>query len=144
MKTFHIYTDASCKNTKLIDPKYGVSRTTKVGVIVVNSNILDIFYKRKEKFINSNIAEKDAILDSVNYVKSKYKGKNIIVYTDSPDLLYVKALKKFSQKNNIKIQYVKGHCTYRKELKYKFNGLADWISRNGIYTWRNYYYRHLL
>lgn len=142
MKTFHIYTDASCKNTKLIDPIRGVSRTTEVGVIVVNSNILDIFYTRKEKFVHSNVAERYTILDSVNYVKSKYKAKNIIVHTDSLDLLYV--LKEFSRKNNIEIRYVKGHCTYRKGLKYKFNCLADWISKNGIDTWRNYYYRHLL
>jgi hypothetical protein len=41
MRTFHIYTDTSCKNTKLIDPICGVIRTTKVGVIVV----IDIYYE---------------------------------------------------------------------------------------------------
>ena len=144
MKTFHIYTDASCKNTKLIDPIRGVSRTTKVGVIVVDSTIVDIFYKRKEKFIDSNIAEKEAVFDSINYVKSKYKSKNIIVYTDYFYFKCTRSQEKFLRENNIEIRYVKGHCTYRKGLKYKFNCLADWISRNGINTWKNYYYRHLL
>ena len=140
MKTFHIYTDASSKDTSMFPQ--GVKRTTKVGVIVVNSNIFDIYYKRREKFIDSNQAEKQAILESVEYVKFRYKAKNIIVYTDAFTV-------KFSRKekiylNDIKILYVKGHCASKKGLNYKFNCLADWISRNGINTWRDYYYRHLL
>jgi len=140
MKTFHIYTDASSKDTSMF--KNGVKRTTKVGVIVVNSNIFDIYYRRKEKFIDSNQAEKQAILESVEYVKFRYKVKNIIVYTDAFTV-------KFSRKekiylNDIKILYIKGHCSNRSGLKYKFNCLADWISRNGTNTWRKYYYRHLL
>jgi ribonuclease HI len=140
MKTFHIYTDASSKDTSMF--KNGVKRTTKVGVIVVNSNIFDIYYRRKEKFIDSNQAEKQAILESVEYVKFRYKAKNIIVYTDAFTV-------KFSRKekiylNDIKILYIKGHCSNRSGLKYKFNCLADWISRNGTNTWRKYYYRHLL
>ena len=140
MKTFHIYTDASSKDTSMF--KDGVKRTTKVGVIVVNNHIFDIYYRRKEKFIDSNQAEKQAILESVEYVKFRYKAKNIIVYTDAFTV-------KFSRKekiylNDIKILYVKGHRPNRDGLKYKFNCLADWISRHGTNTWREYYYRHLL
>ena len=140
MRTYHIYTDASSKDTTMFPG--GVKRTTKVGVIVVDSNILDIYYNRKEKFINSHLAELQAITESVNYIREKYHSNNIIVYTDA--FCHVaKSLKKLV-KSGIKINHVKGHCPGRKGLKYKFNCLADWISRNGTYTWKNYYYRHLL
>ena len=140
MRIFHIYTDASSKDTTMFPG--GIKRTTKVGVIVVDSNILDIYYRRKEKFIDSNQAEKQAILESVEYVKFRYKAKNIIVHTDAFTIRFSKKEKTYL--NDIKILYVKGHCPNRKGFKYKFNCLADWISRNGIYTWRNYYYNHLL
>ena len=140
MRTFHIYTDASSKDTSMY--KDGVKRTTKVGVIVVNSHILDIYYNRKEQFINPHLAEQQAIAESVNYIKEKYHSNNIIVYTDA---FYptAKSLKELIKKG-IKINHVKGHCPTRHGFKYKFNCLADWISRNGVNTWRNYYYRHLL
>lgn len=142
MKTFHIYTDASCKNTKLIDPINGVKRTTKVGVIVVDSHIIDIYYNRKEKYFHSYYAERDAIKESINYVKSKYNSSNIIIYTD--DRFQILKFERKKGYKNIKFKYVKGHTTDRRGLKYKFNCLADWISRNGIDTWRNYYYKYLL
>ncbi len=141
MKTFHIYTDASSKDTSMY--KNGVKRTTKVGIIVVNSNIFDIYYKRKEKFIDCNYAEKSAIFESVKYVKFKYSIKNIIVYTDAFTIRFTEKEKK-KYLENVKILYVRGHCSNINGLKYKFNCLADWISRNGIKTWKNYYYRHLL
>ena len=142
MRTFHIYTDASSKDTSMF--KDGVKRTTKVGVIVVNSNIVDIYYNRKEKFIDSRSAEQQAITESVNYVREKYHSNNIIVYTDAfCHLIIAKSIKGLI-KSGIKINYVKGHCPNRRGLKYKFNCLSDWISRNGINTWKNYYYRHLL
>ena len=141
MKTFHIYTDASSKDTSMFPQ--GVKRTTKVGVIVVNSNIVDIYYKRREKFINSYLAERDAIKDSIKYVKNKYKTTKVIVYTDA----YYNIIKNKTIKNliieGVTIKYIKGHCSNRGG-KYRFNCLADWISRNGINTWKNYYYRHLL
>lgn len=140
MKKFHIYTDASSKDTTMYSG--GRLKTTKVGVIVVDSHIFDIYYNRKEKFIDSNQAEKQAILESVEYVKFRYKAKNIIVHTDASTVKFSKKEKIYL--NDIKILYVKGHCPNRKGFKYKFNCLADWISRNGIYTWKNYYYRHLL
>lgn len=140
MRTFHIYTDASSKDTSMFPQ--GVKRTTKVGVIVVDSHIFDIYYRRKKKFIDSNQAEKQAILESVEYVKFRYKAKNIIVHTDAFTVKFSKKEKIYL--NDIKILYVKGHCSNRDGLKYKFNCLADWISRNGIYTWKDYYYRHLL
>ena len=37
-KTIHIYTDASSKDTTMFPQ--GVKRTVKVGVIVINSNIV--------------------------------------------------------------------------------------------------------
>ena len=80
MRTFHIYTDASSKDTSMY--KDEVKHTTKVGVIVVDSHIFDIYYRRKEKFIYSHQAEKQAILESVEYIKFRYKAKNIIVHTD--------------------------------------------------------------
>ena len=43
-KTIHIYTDASSKDTTMFPQ--GVKRTVKVGVIVINSNIVDIYYNR--------------------------------------------------------------------------------------------------
>ena len=140
MKKFHIYTDASSKDTTMYPG--GRLKTTKVGVIVVDSHIFDIYYNRKEKFIDSNQAEKQAILESVEYVKFRYKAKNIIVHTDASTVKFSKKEKIYL--NDVKILYVKGHCPNRKGFKYKFNCLADWISRNGIYTWKNYYYRHLL
>lgn len=142
MKTFHIYTDASSKDTSMY--KDGVKRTTKVGVIVVNSNIVDIYYKRHDKFIDSHLAEAQAITDSITYLRSKYHSNNIIIHTDAyHHVINNKTIKKLIKKG-IKVLYVKGHCSTRRGLKYKFNCLADWISRNGIYTWRNYYYKHLL
>lgn len=139
----HIYTDASCKDTTTYSG--GILRTTKVGVIVVDSHILDIYYKRRDKFFTSNIAEKDAILESINYVKRKYNTSKIIVHTDSQCILSFKVIKKLLKDNpNIIIKYVKGHCSNRKGLKYKFNCLSDWISKHGTSTWKNYYYRHLL
>lgn len=142
MKTFHIYTDASSKDTSMFPQ--GTKRTTKVGIIVVNSNIVDIYYNRKEKFIYSHLAEQQAVIESVNYIREKYHSNNIIVYTDAfCHLIAAKSIKKLI-KSGIKINYVKGHCPNRDGLKYKFNCLADWISRNGIHTWKNYYYRHLL
>lgn len=138
MRTIHIYTDASSKDTTMFPQ--GVKRTVKVGVIVINSNIVDIYYNRKEKFINANVAEQQAITESVDYVRKKYHTNNIIVYTDA---FCSKPVKKLI-KNGFKIKYVKGHCPNRRGFKYKFNCLADWISRNGINTWRKYYYRDLL
>ena len=142
MKTFHIYTDASSKDTSMFPQ--GVKRTTKVGVIIVDSHIIDIYYNRKEKFINSHTAEKQAIMESIYYVKSKYNGQKIIVHTDSYTIKFSRKGKKYLQNNNVDILYVKGHCPNRGGFKYKFNCLADWISRNGINKWRNYYYKHLL
>ena len=142
MRTFHIYTDASSKDTSMFSQ--GIKKTTKVGVIVVNSNIVDIYYNRKEKFIDSHLAEQQAVIESVNYIREKYHSNNIIVHTDAfYHFINTKSIKKLI-KNGIKINYVKGHCPNRNGLKYKFNCLADWISRNGINTWRNYYYKHLL
>ena len=143
MRTFHIYTDSSSKDTSMY--KDGVKRTTKVGVIVVNSCIIDIYYNRKEKYIDGNQAEAQAIIESVKYVKSKYDfSNNIIISTDAYiNIINFKSIKKLI-KDGIKIIHVKGHKPYRRGLKYKFNCLADWISRNGINTWKNYYYRHLL
>lgn len=142
MKTFHIYTDASSKDTSMFPQ--GVKRTTKVGVIVVNSHIVSIYYNRKEKFIDGNLAEAQAIIESVNSVRSKYNCNNIIVSTDAYyNIINYKLIKELI-KSGVKIVHVKGHCPNRSGLKYKFNCLADWISRNGINTWKNYYYRHLL
>ena len=82
MRIFHIYTDASSKDTSMF--KDGVKRTTKVGVIVVDSHIVDIYYNRKEKYIDGNRAEAQAIVESVEYVKSKYDfNNNIIISTDA-------------------------------------------------------------
>ena len=77
----HIYTDASSKDTTMYPG--GVLRTTKVGVIVRNSNIIDVWFKRKEKFISSHEAEKQAILDSVAYIRSKYVTNDITVHMTS-------------------------------------------------------------
>ena len=142
MRTIYIYTDASSRDTTMF-PR-GVKRTVKVGVIVINSNIVDIYYNRKEKFIESNLAELQAIIESINYVRKKYHSNNIIVYTDAFCHIISSKSIKTSIKNGIKINYVRGHCPNRSDFKYKFNCLADWISRNGINTWRKYYYRDLL
>lgn len=140
MRIFYIYTDASSKDTSMY--LQGVKRTTKVGVIVVNSNIVDIYYNRVEKYFHSCYAERDAIKESIYYVRNKYNAVNIIVYTDNR--FQINKFKNKKGYRNVKFIYVKGHCPNRDGLKYKFNCLADWISRNGIYTWKNYYYRHLL
>ena len=140
MKTFHIYTDASSRDTSMY--KGGVKRTTKVGVIVVNSNIIDIYYNRVGKYFHSYYAERDAIKESIYYIRNKYNAINIIVHTD--DRFQIDKFKNKRGYRNIKFIYVRGHCPNRDGLKYKFNCLADWISRNGINTWKDYYYRHLL
>lgn len=119
-KTIHIYTDASSKDTTMFPQ--GVKRTVKVGVIVINSNIVDIYYNREEKFIKSYLAELQAIIESVNYVRKKYHSNNIIVYTD---VFSIAKSIKTANKNDIKINYVKGHCPNRRGFKYKFNCLAD-------------------
>ena len=143
MRTIYIYTDASSRDTTMFP--LGVKRTVKVGVIVINSNIVDIYYNRKEKFINSYLAEQQAITESVDYVRKKYYTNNIIVYTDAfCHIIHNKSIKKLIKNDFIKINYVRGHCPNRRGFKYKFNCLADWISRNGINTWRKYYYRDLL
>lgn len=139
MRTIYIYTDASSKDTTMFPQ--GIKRTVKVGVIVINSNIVDIYYNREEKFIKSYLAELQAIIESVNYVRKKYYSNNIIIYTD---VFAIAKSIRTANKNGIKINYVKGHCSNRKGFKYKFNCLADWISKHGINNWRNYYYRHLL
>ena len=140
MRIFYIYTDASSKDTSMY--LQGVKRTTKVGVIVVNSNIVDIYYNRVEKYFHSCYAERDAIKESIYYVRNKYNAVNIIVYTDNK--FQINKFKNKKGYRNVKFIYVKGHCPNRDGLKYKFNCLADWISRNGINTWKKYYYRHLL
>lgn len=143
MRTFHIYTDASSKDTSIFPQ--GIKRTTKVGVIVVNSNIVDIYYNKNNKFINSHLAEAQSVIESITYLRSKYNSNNIIVHTDAyTSVITNKTIKKLIKKYSIKVTYVKGHCTSRRGLKYKFNCLADWISRNGINTWKEYYYKHLL
>lgn len=142
MRTFHIYTDASSKDTSMFPQ--GVKRTTKVGVIVVDSHIVDIYYKRVEKYVNSYYAERDAIKESIKYTRNKYNATNFIIHTDAyHNLIKNKTINNLIEKG-IKIIYIKGHCPNRSGLKYKFNCLADWISRNGINTWREYYYKHLL
>ena len=120
----------------------GSKKTTKVGVIVVNSNIVDIYYNKVEKYVNSYYAERDAIKESIYYIRNKYNATNIIVHTD--DKFQIGKFKNKKGYRNVKFIYVRGHCPNSKGLKYKFNCLADWISRNGINTWRNYYYKHLL
>ena len=140
MRTFHIYTDASSKDTSIFPQ--GIKRTTKVGVIVVDSHILDIYYNRVEKYFHSYYAERDAIKESIYYVRNKYNAISIVVYTD--DRFQIDKFKNKKGYKNIKFKYVKGHCPNRDGLKYKFNCLADWVSRNGINTWKEYYYRHLL
>lgn len=140
MRTFHIYTDASSKDTSAFPQ--GVKRTTKVGVIVVDSHIFDIYYNRVEKYFHSYYAERDAIKESIYYVRSKYNAINIIVHTD--DRFQIDKFKNKKGYRNIKFIYVKGHCSNRDGFKYKFNCLADWISRNGTNTWKEYYYKHLL
>lgn len=140
MRTFHIYTDASCKDTSMFPQ--GVKRTTKVGVIVIDSHIFDIYYNRIEKYSNSYYAERDAIKESICYIRNKYNAVNIIVHTD--DRFQIDKFKNKKGYKNVKFMYVKGHNPNRSRLKYKFNCLADWISRHGINTWRGYYYRHLL
>lgn len=144
MRTFHIYTDASSKDTT---SKGGVKRTTKAGVVVVDFHILDIYYNRKEIYIPNNIAEVQAICESIDYVKNKYNAIDIIVHTDFLSIITQK--KKLNRKlkkklKNIDIRYVRGHCAHkRRGSKYKFNALADWICANGL-NWKDYYYRHLL
>lgn len=140
MRTFHIYTDASSKDTSMY--KDGVKRTTKVGVIVVDSHIFDIYYNRVEKYFHSYYAERDAIKESIYYIRNKYNAINIIIHTD--DRFQIDKFKNKKGYRNVKFIYVRGHCPNRGGLKYKFNCLADWISRNGINTWKEYYYKHLL
>ena len=142
-KTIHIYTDASSKDTTMFPQGY--KRTTKVGIIVSDSHIIDIYYNRSKKYVNSYYAERDAIKESIKYTRKKYNATNIIVYTDAYYQLSNNKTINNLIKEGIKILYVRGHKPLRKGWKYKFNCLADWISRNGIKrNWRNYYYRHLL
>ena len=142
-KTIHIYTDASSKDTSMLPQGY--KRTTKVGIIVSDFHIIDIYYNRSKKYVNSYYAERDAIKESIKYTRKKYNATNIIIYTDAYYQLSNNKTINNLIKEGIKILYVRGHKPWRKRWKYKFNCLADWISRNGIKrNWRKYYYRDLL
>ena len=55
---------------------------------------MDIYYNRKKKFINSHLAEKQAIMESIDYVKSKYSGQKIIVHTDVYNMKFRQKTKK--------------------------------------------------
>lgn len=73
MKTYHIYTDASVRKEQ-----YSIC-----GIIVVDSHILDVYYKNRNKVIDVNIAERAAIRESVQYTIKNYNANDIIVYSDS-------------------------------------------------------------
>jgi len=118
----HIYTDASCKDTTMYPG--GVLRTTKVGVIVVDSHILDIYYKNRNKLIDVNVAERTAIRESVQYTIKTYNANDIIVHSDSKV-----ALKKPFK--NVKFLFVKAHRSNKWSFKHKFNNLADYICKKG-------------
>lgn len=140
-KTIYIYTDASFKDTSMFPQGY--KRTTKVGIIVSDFHIIDIYYNRSKTF--DIRAERNAIKESIKYTRKKYNAANIIIYTDAYYQLSNDKTINNLIKEGIKVLYVKGHKPWRKGWKYKFNCLADWISRNGIKrNWRKYYYRDLL
>ena len=131
MKTFHIYTDVSLLPLKNFH--------TKAAVIVVNSHITDVIYKErqcKEIQMSINYYERTAIIWAIKYVERHYKTKNIIVYCDNKH-----AVNKGYKEYNLK--WIKGHSKYN-NYKYKFQKLADWISKNGIDNWKDYYYKYLL
>ena len=76
MKTYHIYTDASVGREN--KEQYSIC-----GVIVVDSHILDIYYKNRNKLIDVNVAERTAIRESVQYAIKTYNANDIIVHSDS-------------------------------------------------------------
>ena len=128
MKLYNIYTDASVGHKNL--EQYSIC-----GVIVVDSHILDIYYKHRFKLPKSVSAERTAIRESVQYVISKYGAKKIIVHSDCKRAMYVPF-------KNVIFKFVKGH---NKEIsfKYKYNRLADWICKNGVENWKDYWYSKL-
>lgn len=129
MRTFHVYTDASIK--------FHLGYYSICGIIVVDSHILDIYYKRRQKVPYSiNSAERTAIRESVQYIIKKYKATNIRVYSDSINAM-CKPFKK------VKLIHVKAH-TNKRNFKYRFNNLADYICDKGINNWKEYWNKTLL
>lgn len=129
MKTYHIYTDASVGREN--KEQYSVC-----GVIVVDSHILDIYYKLRPKCIKSTSAERVAIRESVNYVIKNYNAEDIIVHSDCRQAMN-------TPYKNVTFRFVKGH-TKTISFKYKYNNLADWICKNGLDNWRNQWYNNIL
>lgn len=131
MKTFHIYTDISLLPLKNFH--------TKAAVIVVDSHITDVIYKErqcKEIQFSTNYYERAAIIWAIKYVRRHYKTENIIVYCDNRC-----AVNKEYKEYNLK--WIKGHSKCN-SFKYKFQKLADYVSKNGIDNWKNYYYKCIL
>ena len=141
MKHIFIYTDASINFKKYLP--YRIS-----GVIVCNCNIIDIFFKKYIEHpsgaTNKNsigLLERLAIHQSISYVLNKYSPAKITVFTDAEG----EALKwndyYIKQNLPINIKYVKGHNN-RKDatFKYKYNCLADYISKYGVKDWKEWWY----
>lgn len=130
MKTYHIYTDASVGREN--KEQYSIC-----GVIVVDSHILDIYYKNRNKLIDVNVAERTAIRESVQYTIKTYNANDIIVHSDSKV-----ALKKPFK--NVKFLFVKAHRSNKWSFKHKFNNLADYICKKGLDNWKNQWYNNIL
>ena len=130
MRIFNIYTDISVLRLKNFH--------AKAAVIVTDYNIIDVLYKEKQckkLQMSVNYYERSAIIWAIKYVKRHYKSDNIIVYCDNKN-----AINKGYKEYNLK--WIKGHSK-RRSFNYKFQRLADYVSRHGNNNWREYYYKHL-
>ena len=83
-------------------------------------------------FLKSELLKSNGVLNAIAHGEEY----NIIVYCDNKH-----AVNKGYKEYNLK--WIKGHSKYN-NYKYKFQKLADYVSKHGINNWREYYYKYLL
>ena len=126
-RKYHIYTDASVKENY-----YTIS-----AVIVRNSHIVTVLYKKINECVTSTKAEHESAMNARIYVRETYgiSKNDYIIYTDCQPLANI-------FKDCI---WVKGHVNYRNATwKHKYNCLADYIAKYGINDWQKWWYNHKL
>ena len=121
-RKYHIYTDASVK-----EKEHSVC-----GIIVRCHNIVEIYYKHYNKRTNSAKAEHKAVIHLLQHMQSKYgiAQKDLTIYTDAQSIANIHP--KFCK-------WVRGHCNKRRNFKHRFNCLADYIAKNGLANWKEYW-----
>ena len=122
MKTFHIYTDASCKYNK----------QAVGGIVIVENNTiletLNVQFGKQIKHFDADKIEYRTLRSGYRYIIKNYIFNKLIFYCDN-----INAIKKFKSNfgdvNFLEVNYIKSHFP-KGTINNKFNCLADWIARN--------------